>query len=64
MGLEPTIPVFEWEKTDYVLNRAATVIDKFVVNEKEIQWLQSAGELYRPSERPPLVGEVSANFCG
>jgi hypothetical protein len=27
-------------------------------------WLESAIELYRPTERPPLVGEVSANFRG
>jgi hypothetical protein len=26
--------------------------------------LNSASELYRPTERPPLVGEVSANFSG
>jgi hypothetical protein len=25
-------------------------------------WLESASELYRPTERLPLVGEVSANF--
>jgi hypothetical protein len=25
-------------------------------------WLESASEIYRPTERPPLVGEVSANF--
>jgi hypothetical protein len=27
-------------------------------------WLESASELYRRTERPPLVGEVSANFSG
>jgi hypothetical protein len=27
-------------------------------------WLESASELYLPIERPPLVGEVSANFSG
>jgi hypothetical protein len=27
-------------------------------------WLESASELYRPTERPPLVGEVSVNFSG
>jgi hypothetical protein len=26
VGVEPTIPVFEWAKTVHVLNRAATVI--------------------------------------
>jgi hypothetical protein len=26
-------------------------------------WLESASEIYS-TERPPLVGEVSANFCG
>jgi hypothetical protein len=26
VGFEPTIPVFEGEKTDYVLDRTATVI--------------------------------------
>jgi hypothetical protein len=25
-------------------------------------WLESACELYRPTERPPLVSEVSTNF--
>jgi hypothetical protein len=27
-------------------------------------WPKSASELYRPTERPPLVGEVSDNFRG
>jgi hypothetical protein len=27
-------------------------------------WLESASEIYRPTEGPPLVGEVSANFSG
>jgi hypothetical protein len=27
-------------------------------------WLESACILYRPTERPPLVGEVSTNFSG
>jgi hypothetical protein len=27
-------------------------------------WLEPASELYRPTERLPLVGEVSANFSG
>jgi hypothetical protein len=31
---------------------------------KLTQWLESASELYRPTERPPLVGDVSANFGG
>jgi hypothetical protein len=31
---------------------------------KQTPWLESASELYRPTERPPLVGEVSANFSG
>jgi hypothetical protein len=31
-------------------------------NEKKTPWLESASELYRPTERPPLVGEVCANF--
>jgi hypothetical protein len=31
---------------------------------KQTPWLVSASELYRPTERPPLVGEVSANFSG
>jgi hypothetical protein len=26
VGFEPTIPVFEWEKTVYALDRAVTVI--------------------------------------
>jgi hypothetical protein len=26
MGLEPTIPVFEWVKTDHAVDRAAIVI--------------------------------------
>jgi hypothetical protein len=31
---------------------------------KKTPWSESASELYRPAERPPLAGEVSANFCG
>jgi hypothetical protein len=31
---------------------------------KKTPWLESASELYRPTERPPLVGEVSTNFSG
>jgi hypothetical protein len=31
---------------------------------KKTPWLESASELYRPTELPPLVGEVSANFSG
>jgi hypothetical protein len=31
---------------------------------KKTPWLASASELYGPTERPPLVGEVSANFSG
>jgi hypothetical protein len=31
-------------------------------NKKQTPWLESASELYRPPKRPPLVGEVSANF--
>jgi hypothetical protein len=27
-------------------------------------WLESTSELYRPTERSSLVGEVSANFSG
>jgi hypothetical protein len=34
------------------------------VDDKKTPWLESASELYRPTERPPLVGEVSANFSG
>jgi hypothetical protein len=33
VGFEPTIPVLEQEKTVHVLDRAATVIKKFVVKE-------------------------------
>jgi hypothetical protein len=32
--------------------------------QKKTPWLESASELYRPTERPPLVGKVSANFNG
>jgi hypothetical protein len=31
---------------------------------KQTPWFQSASELDRQTERPPLVGEVSANFSG
>jgi hypothetical protein len=27
-------------------------------------WLESANKLYRPTERPPLVDEISDNFSG
>jgi hypothetical protein len=30
VGLEPTIPVFEWEKTVHASNRAATVTGQLV----------------------------------
>jgi hypothetical protein len=32
------------------------------IGQKKTPWSESASELYRPSERPPLVGEVIANF--
>jgi hypothetical protein len=31
---------------------------------KKTPWSESASELYRPTERAPLLGEVIANFCG
>jgi hypothetical protein len=38
---------------------------RFAFNQgKKTPWLESASELYRPTERPPLVDEVSANFSG
>jgi hypothetical protein len=31
---------------------------------KETPWSESASELYRASDLPPLVVEVIVNFCG
>jgi hypothetical protein len=39
--------------------------ERLVFSAKKLTpWLESACELYRPTERPPLVGEVSTNFNG
>jgi hypothetical protein len=34
------------------------------MNKEQTPWFQAVSELYRPTERPPLVGEISAHFSG
>jgi hypothetical protein len=36
---------------------------EFLGNITKTPWLESACELYRPTERPPLVGEVSTDLA-
>jgi hypothetical protein len=47
--------------------RDRTVNWRFVLNHKHLTWLDKHGESNSVAlirERPPLSGEVSANFCG
>jgi hypothetical protein len=38
-------------------------IDMYCPQKKTV-WPESAGANYTDRARPPLIGEVSANFCG
>jgi hypothetical protein len=53
--------------TKFSLSLSASEIPVFCLfltcYRKKTQWSESASELYRPTERPPLVGEVIADFC-
>jgi hypothetical protein len=40
------------------LNSPSTLI----VDQQDTPWSECASELYRPTDRPPLVDEVTANF--
>jgi hypothetical protein len=71
VGFEPTIPVFERATTVHAFDRAATVIGSISVytnkkkqTNKQTNSGASARQRNKPTERPPLVGEVSANFSG
>jgi hypothetical protein len=51
----------------YLQQQQRSITDKHMIqfrrySKKKTPWLEFASELYRPTERPPLVGEVSANF--
>jgi hypothetical protein len=48
---------------DYALSRVVHVATQFD-SLKVTPWSESASELYRPTERPPLVSEAIANLCG
>jgi hypothetical protein len=57
-GVEPAIPAGERRQT-YALDRAAT--EEFLQYKNSVALVR---ERTTPTERPPPVGEVSANFCG
>jgi hypothetical protein len=72
VGFELTIPVFERSKTVHTLDRAATVIGTLLFHtlQNPVKTTKKVNSvtLFRKrtilTARPPLVSEVSANFCG
>jgi hypothetical protein len=80
VGFEPTIPVSEEEKTVHVLDRSATVtgfyglilhnitgckcilLNKMLVSNLKLRGFSPQAKY--TTKRPPLVGDVSANFSG
>jgi hypothetical protein len=58
-------PHFGWCNLKVFLGYVAVkMYTAFLPDYLLIPWPYSTSELYRPSDRPPLVGEVTANFCG
>jgi hypothetical protein len=67
MGFEPTTPISEWHKPDRAANALGDawcrVLQLCIVKELRRNSMAWVRERTVPTERPPLVGEVSANFC-
>jgi hypothetical protein len=62
VGFEPTFPASERVKTVHVLDRSATVTGPVTFNFRNSG--ASVRQRTTPTERPPLVGEISAKFSG
>jgi hypothetical protein len=64
VGLEPTTLVFERAKAVHALDRATDMIGRIPIQEnKQTNSVALVRKRTIPTERPPHVGEVSANFC-